>query len=128
MEPFRIHLFVCTQQKPEGAPSCTASGSSAVLERLDHEIQSRDLDDEVQLTSSGCMGLCDEGPVLVVYPAGVWYRRIQASDVPEIVDSHLREGKLVDRLVWNDPPTMKAMTIDHTQKFRAATRLHELDD
>jgi NADH-quinone oxidoreductase subunit F/NADP-reducing hydrogenase subunit HndC len=125
MEPFRIHLFVCTQQKPEGVPSCAASGSLAVLERIDREIQARGLDNEVQLTTSGCMGLCDEGPVAVVYPAGVWYRRVQASDVPEIVDSHLRAEKVVDRLVWNDPTAMKAMAVDHTQKFRAAMAARE---
>jgi (2Fe-2S) ferredoxin/predicted O-methyltransferase YrrM len=120
MEPFRSHLFVCTQQKPEGVPSCPASGSFAVLEALDREMQARGLNQDVQLTTSGCMGLCDEGPVMVVYPAGVWYRHVQPSDVSEIVDTHLRDGKPVDRLVWNDAPAMKAMSIEHGGKFRAA--------
>jgi predicted metal-binding protein len=76
MEPFRFHVFVCTQQKPEGVPSCPAHGSFAVLERLDREIQARGLGIDVQITTCGCMGLCDEGPVIVVYPEGVWYRRV----------------------------------------------------
>ncbi len=116
MEPFRFHLFVCTQQKPEGVPSCPASGALAVLGALDREIQTRGLD--VQLTTCGCMGLCDEGPVMVVYPTGVWYRRVQAADVAEIVASHLSEGKAVDRLIWNDPPAMRAMAAEHGEKFR----------
>jgi (2Fe-2S) ferredoxin/predicted O-methyltransferase YrrM/DNA-binding CsgD family transcriptional regulator len=120
MEPFRSHLFVCTQQKPEGVPSCPARGSFAVLEELDREMQARGLNQDVQLTTSGCMGLCDEGPVMVVYPAGVWYRRVPPSDVSEIVESHLRDGKPVARLVWNDAPAMKAMSIEHGEKFRAA--------
>ncbi|MGB8013448.1 MAG: methyltransferase [Terriglobales bacterium] len=120
MEPFRFHLFVCTQQKPEGVPSCPASGSFAVLGALDHEIQARGLGNDVQLTTCGCMGLCDEGPVMVVYPAGVWYRRVQAADVSEIVDKHLRDGQPVDRLVWNDAAAMKAMAAEHGEKFRAA--------
>ena len=120
MEPFRFHLFVCTQQKPEGIPSCAASGSFAVLDALDREIQARGLDYEVQLTTCGCMGLCDEGPVMVVYPAGVWYRRVQPADVAEIVGAHLRDGKPVDRLVWNDAAAMKALSIEHREKFRAA--------
>src|SRR5271167_1205235 len=66
------------------------------------------------------MGLCDEGPVMVVYPAGVWYRRVQPSDVPEIVGTHLRDGRPVDRLVWNDAPAMKAMATQHGEKFRHA--------
>jgi (2Fe-2S) ferredoxin/predicted nicotinamide N-methyase len=120
MEPFRIHLFVCTQQKPEGVPSCPASGSLAVLDTLDREIQARGLRSEVQVTTSGCMGLCDEGPIMVVYPEGTWYRRVQASDVAEIVGRHLSEGKPIDRLIWKDASAMRAMSIDHGEKFHAA--------
>ncbi len=120
MEPFRFHLFVCTQQKPEGVTSCPASGSFAVLEGLDREIQVRGLNSDVQLTTCGCMGLCDEGPVMVVYPSGVWYRRVKPSDAREIVDAHLRDGKPVERLVWNDATAMKAMSLEHGEKFRAA--------
>jgi (2Fe-2S) ferredoxin/predicted O-methyltransferase YrrM len=120
MEPFRFHLFVCTQQKPEGVPSCPAGGSLAVLDALDREIQARGLNRDVQLTTCGCMGLCDEGPVMVVYPPGTWYRRVQASDVSEIVGAHLRDGRPVERLIWNDAPAMKTMAVEHGEKFRAA--------
>jgi (2Fe-2S) ferredoxin/predicted O-methyltransferase YrrM len=125
MEPFRFHLFVCTQQKPEGIPSCPTRGSFSVLDALDREIQGRGLDNDVQLTTCGCMGLCEEGPLMVVYPGGVWYGRVQASDVSEIVSKHLRDGKPVDRLVWNDAPAMKAMAIEHRQKFRDAMAARE---
>jgi (2Fe-2S) ferredoxin/ubiquinone/menaquinone biosynthesis C-methylase UbiE len=125
MEPFRFHLFVCTQQKPEGIPSCPASGSFAVLGALDREIQTRGLDNDVQLTTCGCIGLCDEGPVMVVYPAGTWYRCVQPSDVSEIVGTHLRDGKPVDRLVWNDASAMKAMSVEHREKFRDAMAARE---
>lgn len=113
MEPFRFHLFVCTQQKPEGVTSCPASGSLAVLDRLDRELERRGLSHDVQLTTCGCMGLCDEGPVMVVYPAGVWYRRVQSSDVTEILDAHLHRDQPVERLVWNDAPAMRSMSIEH---------------
>lgn len=119
MEPFRFHIFVCTQQKPEGIVSCAASRSSDVFDALDRETQARGLIHEVQLTTCGCMGLCDEGPVMVAYPAGVWYRRVQPSDVGEILDSHL-VGRPVERLVWNDAPAMKAMSNEHGDKYRAA--------
>ncbi|MGB9104988.1 MAG: methyltransferase dimerization domain-containing protein, partial [Terriglobales bacterium] len=120
MEPFRFHLFLCTQQKPEGVPSCPASGSFAVLDALDREIRARGLNSDVQLTTCGCMGLCDEGPVMVVYPAGAWYRHVRPSDVGEIVGTHLRDGKPVDRLLWNDALAMKAMSVEHGEKFRDA--------
>jgi (2Fe-2S) ferredoxin/SAM-dependent methyltransferase len=125
MEPFRFHLFICTQQKPEGVPSCPASGSFAVLEALDRETQAHGLNHDVQLTTCGCMGLCDEGPVMVVYPAGVWYRRVQPSDTAEIVATHLRNAKPVDRLVWRDAPAMKAMSVEHGEKFRAGMAARE---
>ena len=125
MEPFRFHLFVCTQQKPEGVPCCPANGSFVVLDALDREIQARGLNQDAQLTTCGCMGLCDEGPVLVVYPAGVWYRRVRPSDVSEIVGTHLHDGKPVDRLVWNDAPAMKAMAVEHDKKFREAMAARE---
>jgi (2Fe-2S) ferredoxin/predicted O-methyltransferase YrrM len=120
MEPFRFHLFVCTQQKPEGVPSCPASGSFALLSGLDREIQARGLSHDVQITACGCMGLCDEAPVMVVYPAGVWYRRVQPSDVSDIVGAHLSDGKPVARLEWNDAPAMKAMAVEHGEKFLEA--------
>src|ERR1039458_5788691 len=125
MELFRFHVFVCTQQKPEGVPSCPASGSFAVLNALDRETQARGVSNDVQLTTCGCMGLCDEGPVMVVYPEGVWYRGVQPSDISEIVDTHLRGGKLVDRLVWNDAPAMKAMSVEHGEHFRQAMAARE---
>jgi 3-hydroxy-5-methyl-1-naphthoate 3-O-methyltransferase len=120
MEPFRFHLFICTQQKPEGVTSCPARGSLAVLEKLDHELQTRGLTNDVQLTTCGCMGLCDEGPVIVVYPEGVWYRRVQAADVPEVVGAHLRGHGPVGRLVWNGAAAMKNLSVEHADNFRAA--------
>jgi (2Fe-2S) ferredoxin/ubiquinone/menaquinone biosynthesis C-methylase UbiE len=120
MEPFRFHLFVCTQQKPEGIPSCPTAGAFAVLEALGCEVQASGLDNDVQLTTSGCMGLCDEGPIMVVYPEGVWYRKVTPADVPEIVHAHLHGGRPVERLIWNDAPAMKTMSAEHRDKFRAA--------
>jgi len=119
MEPFRFHLFVCTQPKPEGVTSCPSRGSLTLLARLEHEIEQRKLHNELQLTTCGCMGMCDEGPMMVVYPEGTWYRCVRADDVPEIIDSHLVHGKPLQRLVWNDAPAMKAMAVEHGEKFRA---------
>ncbi len=53
-----------------------------MLDELDREIQGRGLDNDVQLTTCGCMGLCEEGPLMVVYPGGVWYRRVQHARAP----------------------------------------------
>lgn len=119
MEPFRQHVFVCMQEKPEGVTSCPSNGSPKVLQALYRELGTQGLDNEVQVTTCGCMGLCDDGPVMVVYPDGIWYRKVKEEDVPEVVASHLRSRNVVSRLAWNDPPAMKAAAIDHNQRYRA---------
>lgn len=125
MEPFRFHVFVCTQQKPEGVTACAASGSGEVLAALEREIEARGLGNDVQLTACGCMGLCEEGPVLVAYPEGIWYRRVRAADVAEIVEQHLAGAKPVERLVWRDAAAMKAMQVEHRERVRAAQAARE---
>ena len=122
MEPFHHHVFVCTQQKPEEVPSCPSSSSLQVLEALEREVLAQGLDDDVQITTCGCMGLCDDRPVIIVYPEGTWYRKIQEEDVPEIVASHLGAGKIVNRLAWADLPAMKSQAIDHRNKYRATLK------
>jgi (2Fe-2S) ferredoxin len=118
MEPFQHHVFVCTQEKPEGVPCCASSSSLQVLQALEREVLAQGLDDDVQITTCGCMGLCDDRPVIIVYPEGTWYRKIQEEDVPELVASHLGAGKVVNRLAWDDFPAMKSQAIDHRNKYR----------
>src|SRR5512146_560046 len=125
MEPFRHHVFVCAQQKPEGVTSCAAGGAGNLLDILAKSIREEGLDDDVQVTTCGCMGLCDEGPVMVVYPEGVWYRKLQPVDVPEIVRSHLKAGRIVDRVRWNDAAAMKTLAIDHRNQFRTMMKARD---
>ena len=83
MEPFRYHVYLCEQQKPEGVPCCCARGSRAVVEALRKELAARGLFNEVQITTCGSLGLCERGPNMVVYPEGVWYSGLTPEDVPE---------------------------------------------
>ena len=78
MEPFRHHVYVCDQQKAEGAPCCSARGSGAVLDSLRREIAAQGLSASVQVTTCGSLGLCERGPNLVVYPEGDWYSGVRA--------------------------------------------------
>ncbi len=126
MEPFRYHVFVCTQQKPEGVSSCPKNGSLQVLQALEREIAAHGLDNEVQLTTSGCLGLCDEGPVLILYPQGTWYRRVKEEDVRGIVESHLRSGTAVSRLEWADAQAMKAASIEHRDRYRSMVKTRDV--
>ena len=125
MEPFRFHVFVCTQEKPEGVPSCPAKGSWRVLDALHRQLKSHGLSDEVQVTTSGCLGLCDHGPVMIAYPDGAWYREVQIEDVPEIVTSHLQSGKVVARKAWTDATAMKAEILDHVAHYLAMVKARD---
>jgi len=121
MEAFRQHVFICMQEKGEGVTACPRSGSPRVLQALQQGLSTQGLDDDVQVTTCGCLGLCDDGPIMIVYPEGIWYRKIKEEDVPEIVTS-LRSGQAVSRLVWSDPPAMHAQSKEHRDRYRAMVK------
>lgn len=96
---YRHHVFACHTQRPSGHPrgSCGAAGAP-LWERLGKAIEAKGVTD-VGFTAAGCLGFCGAGPLMVVYPDGVWYRPTIPEDIDEIVESHLKQGRRVDRLV-----------------------------
>ncbi len=92
----RSHVLVC------GGTGCTASGSAAIRERLQEELKTHGLEDEVKIVQTGCFGLCSLGPIMIIYPEGTFYSMVKPDDVPEIVTEHLLKGRIVERLVYND--------------------------
>ena len=125
MQPFRYHVFVCEQQKPEGAPCCAARGGVQVLEALRREVGVRGLVEQVQVTACGSLGLCEHGQNLVVYPEGVWYSGVSEADVAEIVRSHFEQGTPVARLAQTDPAAVHAEILKSREKMLAARRAQE---
>jgi len=125
MEPFRYHVYACDQKKPEGAPSCTARGSAAVIEALRREIAAQGLSESVQLTTCGSVGLCERGPNLVVYPEGYWYSGVRPEDVPEIVREHFGNGRPVARLASGEPAALAAEIATNRKKALAAAAARE---
>lgn len=107
MQPFRYHVFVCDQEKPEGLSCCSAHGSQGVLEALRREVAARNLFNSVAITPCGSLGMCDHGPIMVIYPEGVWYARVSAADVPELVSEHFQHGRPLMRLALNDEAVVK---------------------
>ena len=120
MEPYRLHVYMCDQRKPEGAPSCSARGSVRVIEALRREIATAGLADDVQVTTCGSLGLCDRGPNMVVYPEGIWYSDVHIEDVAEIVREHLKGGRMVKRLVNPDPAALRAEVDESKRKMLTA--------
>ncbi len=94
------HVFVCTQSRPAGhpRPSCSQKGCAEVFEEFLAQLQRRNLFDKVQVTATGCMGPCSEGPSVLVYPEGVMYGGLGKDDVATVFDEHLVGGEPVQRL------------------------------
>jgi len=125
MEPFRYHVFVCDQQKPEGMACCAMRGSAKVIETLRKEVAERGLSNDVQITPCASLGLCDRGPNMVVYPDGIWYSNVMPQDVAEIVENHFQSGRVVERLVNKDASALKAEIFTNRDKMLAAQRAQE---
>jgi NADH-quinone oxidoreductase subunit F len=105
-EPFyRANVLVC------GGTGCTASGSAEVIMAMDAELKRRGLQDEVRLVQTGCRGFCAMGPVMIVYPEGIFYCQVQASDIPNIVEETLIKGRVVKRLTYKEPDTHTALPL-----------------
>jgi (2Fe-2S) ferredoxin len=97
---FRRHVFCCFQQRPPNHPrgSCTASGAPPLWEALGAKLQNRQLPG-VAMVATACLGFCSAGPLMVVYPEGIWYQPKTIEDIDEIVESHLSGGRPVERLI-----------------------------
>ena len=100
MEKPKFHLFVCTSSRPNGQQKglCHTRTGVEVMTKFMEEIEERGLGSEVFLTNTGCFGICEKGPVVVVYPDNVWYASVTPDDVTEILDQHIGEGTVVERL------------------------------
>lgn len=97
MAVYRSHILVCA-----GA-GCVSSGCKAVQQALEQALEENNLTEEVRVVETGCIGSCDLGPVMVIYPEGVFYQKVKPEDVPEIVSEHLLKGRPVRRLLYQRP-------------------------
>ena len=92
----RSQVLIC------GGTGCTSSGSQQIQDAFEASIEANGLQDEIKLVRTGCFGLCELGPVVIVYPDGTFYSRVTVDDVDEIVTEHLLKGRRVERLVYDD--------------------------
>lgn len=102
------HIFVCAQARPPGHPrgSCSAGGAVPLLQAFQQAFEAQGLWGRFAITNSGCLGPCQLGPNVLVYPDGILYSQVQVSDVPAIIAEHLLGGTVVVRLqapsdVWS---------------------------
>ena len=88
------HLFVCAQARPAGHPrgSCGANGANNVFQAFATQLTSKNLLGKIALTQTGCLGPCQTGSNVLVYPEGIMYSQVSVEDVSKIVDQHLING------------------------------------
>ena len=118
MDLFRAHVLVC------GGTGCSSSGSAELIKRFEEQIAKNGLDKEVKVVRTGCFGLCEAGPVVIVYPEGTFYSRIRPDDVDEIVSEHLLKGRIVKRLLYTETVVEdKIKSLDETDFYKKQKRV-----
>ena len=115
---YRSHILVC------GGTGCHSNNSGAILDEFKKQLIKNNLENEVQVVSTGCFGLCAVGPVVIVYPEGAFYSQIKVSDVEEIVSEHVIKGRLVQRLLYKEKTDHHAVnSLSDTNFYKRQTRV-----
>ena len=101
MSYYQRHIFFCLNQRDNGENACIQHGAQAGFERCKARVKAEGLmgPGGVRVNKAGCLDRCAGGPVAVVYPEAVWYTYLDKDDIDEIVESHLRDGRVVERLL-----------------------------
>jgi len=97
MEKIRSHIMVC------GGTGCISSSSDELILELKKELKAANYDQEISVIKTGCFGFCGEGPIIKVHPDNVFYVQVKPSDAKEIVAEHIVKGRVVDRLLYEEP-------------------------
>jgi (2Fe-2S) ferredoxin len=100
-EPYyRYHAFFCVNQREDGSQCCQNYDAHAMRDYAKQRIKELGLAGPggVRINTAGCLDRCPEGPVLVIYPQGVWYTYVDQEDIDEIIHEHLTHGRIVERL------------------------------
>ena len=98
---YQRHIFFCLNQRDNGQSCCAEQGAQQGFDHCKARIKALGLDGpgRVRVNKAGCLDRCAGGPVAVVYPEGVWYTYVDRADLDEIIESHLRDGVPVQRLM-----------------------------
>lgn len=101
MSYFKRHVFFCTNKTTDGSQCCSALGAEKARTYLKQKCKDKGIHGagQVRVNSAGCMDRCQFGPVIVIYPEAVWYTYVDQDDLDEILESHLMQGKVVERLL-----------------------------
>ncbi|MEG2455021.1 MAG: NAD(P)H-dependent oxidoreductase subunit E, partial [Oscillospiraceae bacterium] len=118
MDFVRSHILVCA------GTGCSSSNSAGVIDAFHQELSLAGMSREVKVIKTGCFGMCSMGPIVVVYPEGAFYARVQVKDVVEIVQEHIVKGRIVTRLLCKEGTDQTAVTsLANTQFYKGQLRI-----
>ena len=100
MSYYQRHVFFCCNQRDGERESCNPKGASELRDYAKSRVKALGLAGEgkVRINQAGCLDRCEEGPVMVIYPEAVWYTYVDRADIDEILDEHVIQGRVVERL------------------------------
>ncbi|MCC7549776.1 MAG: NAD(P)H-dependent oxidoreductase subunit E [Burkholderiales bacterium] len=100
MSYFNHHVFFCCNQRDDGRACCNNHGAQQLRDYAKQRVKELGLSGpgKARINQAGCLDRCEEGPVVVVYPEAVWYTYVDREDIDEIIEEHLRHGRVVERL------------------------------
>jgi (2Fe-2S) ferredoxin len=97
---YQHHVFFCLNERSNGEAACAQHNAQAAFDHCKQRIKALGLNGPggVRVNKAGCLDRCAGGPVAVVYPQGVWYSYVDQHDLDEIIERHLQQGEVVERL------------------------------
>ena len=100
MQKPETHIFVCASTRLNGIVkgACQNKSSHNLVAMFSEEVMDRDLEGEIMVTATGCVGICEKGPVVMIYPQQIWYGEVTEGDIEDILDA-VEAGETVDRLL-----------------------------
>ena len=100
MSYYKQHVFFCANQRESEASCCNNHGAKEILDYAKDRIKNLKLNrkGEVRINLAGCLDRCNDGPVIVIYPEEIWYTYVDKKDIDEIIEEHLQNGRVVERL------------------------------
>ena len=116
MPAFTSHIFVCCNQREPGhrRGCCDPEGSESLRDAFKTEVAKRKLGPLVRANKAGCLEQCELGPTVVIYPQGIWYGRVQPSDIARILDETVIAGRILEDLLIPDPCLNNSKCADRT--------------
>ena len=111
IDPEKPCISVCS------GTGCHASGCEKVTEALEAELKKKDLQDKVDIRTTGCHGFCERGPIMVIYPEGIFYQQVTPADVEEIIAETIEKERIVERLLYTDPMSGDLITYEKDVPF-----------